>query len=104
MDSLLRRLKWSNCLCYLDDVVVLFSTLSEHLHRLNKFLGGFRVAGQQINSKKCTFAAGEIKVLGDILSSKGIRPDPYKFRTTDECPTPSNVKYLRSFIGLSGHL
>lgn len=49
MDSLLRGLKWSSCLCYLDDVVIFASTFEEYLCRLRKVLECFRVAGLQLN-------------------------------------------------------
>ena len=66
MDSLLRGLTWNICLCYLDDVVVFAPTFDEHLHRLRMVLECFRAAGLQLNSKKCTFAAQQIKVLGHL--------------------------------------
>nr|QNU13192.1 fatty acid synthase 1 [Locusta migratoria] len=38
MDNLLRHLKWTTCLCYLDDIVVLSKTFEEHLSRLSTVL------------------------------------------------------------------
>ena len=34
MDSVLAGLQWSMCLVYLDDIIILGSTFSDHLHKL----------------------------------------------------------------------
>jgi len=38
MDSVLRGLKWSICLCYLDDILVFSATFDDHLDRLRQVL------------------------------------------------------------------
>lgn len=100
MDTLLRGLKWSICLCYLDDVVVFSTTFSEHLSRLKKVLSCFQTAGLQLNSKKCFFGTREIKVLGHLVNADGVRPDPDKLRAVSDFPPPKDLKTLRSFLGL----
>ncbi|GFT39465.1 transposon Ty3-I Gag-Pol polyprotein [Trichonephila clavipes] len=37
-------------------------------------------AGLKLNSKKCLFAAQEVKILGHLVSSNGVRPDPDKIK------------------------
>ncbi|GFW87000.1 retrovirus-related Pol polyprotein from transposon 297 [Trichonephila clavipes] len=37
-------------------------------------------AGLKLNSKKCFFAAQEVKILGHHVSSNGVRPDPDKIK------------------------
>ncbi|GFU19378.1 retrovirus-related Pol polyprotein from transposon 17.6 [Trichonephila clavipes] len=37
-------------------------------------------AGLKLNSKKCLFAAQEVKILGHLVSSNGVRPDPDKIQ------------------------
>ena len=56
------------------------------------------------NLQKCLFGVAEIPVLGDLVSSKGVRPDPEKVRTIVEWPVPRNVKELRQFLGLAAYL
>ncbi|GFV27538.1 transposon Ty3-G Gag-Pol polyprotein, partial [Trichonephila clavipes] len=34
----------------------------------------------KLNSKKCLFAAQEVKILGHLVSSNGVRPDPDKIK------------------------
>ncbi|GFS60062.1 transposon Ty3-I Gag-Pol polyprotein [Trichonephila clavipes] len=38
-------------------------------------------AGLKLNSKKCLFAAQEVKILGHLVSSNGVRPDPDKIKS-----------------------
>ncbi|GFV13100.1 retrovirus-related Pol polyprotein from transposon 17.6 [Trichonephila clavipes] len=39
-------------------------------------------AGLKLNSKKCLFAAQEVKILGHHVSSNGVRPDPDKIKAS----------------------
>lgn len=68
VDTPLYDLKWSSCLCYLDDGVIFASTFVEHLERLRQVLDCFREAGLQLNLKKCSFGCREINVFGHIVS------------------------------------
>lgn len=103
MDSLLRGFKWTTCLCYLDDVVVYSPTFDTHLQRLSDILGLFRRAGLQLNSKKCHFGCRQIKILGHLVDSTGVQPDPEKIRAVTDFPTPRSVHDVRSFIGLCSY-
>ncbi|GFT76946.1 hypothetical protein TNCV_1098681 [Trichonephila clavipes] len=44
-------------------------------------------AGLKLNSKKCLFAAQEVKILGHLVSSNGVRPDPDKIKAYWGCTT-----------------
>jgi ribosomal protein L31 len=50
-----------------------------------------------------TFAAKEIKFLGHIVNSEGIRPDPKKVEVVHNWPVPKNVREVRSFLGLANY-
>ncbi|GFW72168.1 retrovirus-related Pol polyprotein from transposon 297 [Trichonephila clavipes] len=78
MDNLLRHFKWTMCLCYLDDIIVFSETFEE----------------------KCLFAVQEVKILGHLVSSNGVRPDPDKIKAVRNFPTPKNIHDIRSFLGL----
>lgn len=103
MDNLLRHFKWSTCLCYLDDIIVFSETFEEHLSRLKLVLKCLQDAGLVLNHKKCLFAAREIKILGHLVSSSGVRPDPDKVKAVSNFPTPQNVHDIRSFLGLCSY-
>ncbi|GFX70959.1 retrovirus-related Pol polyprotein from transposon 17.6 [Trichonephila clavipes] len=60
-------------------------------------------AGLKLNSKKCLFAAQEVKILGHLVSSNGVRPDPDKIKAVRNFPTPKNIHDIRSFLGLCSY-
>ncbi|GFW14756.1 retrovirus-related Pol polyprotein from transposon 17.6 [Trichonephila clavipes] len=103
MDNLLRHFKWTMCLCYLDDIIVFSETFEDHLIRLRLVLKCLQEAGLKLNSKKCLFAAQEVKILGHLVSSNGVRPDPYKIKAVRNFPTPNNIHDIRSFLGLCSY-
>ncbi|GFX69071.1 retrovirus-related Pol polyprotein from transposon 297 [Trichonephila clavipes] len=103
MDNLLRHFKWTMCLCYLDDIIVFSETFEDHLIRLRFVLKCLQEAGLKLNSKKCLFAAQEVKILGHLVSSNGVRPDPDKIKAVRNFPTPKNIHDIRSFLGLCSY-
>lgn len=103
MDNLLRHLKWTMCLCYLDDIIVFSETFYEHLVRLSAVLNCIQEAGLILNSKKCVFAAQQIKILGHLVSEGSVRPDPDKVKSVTCFPVPKNIHDVRSFLGLCSY-
>ncbi|GFY23958.1 hypothetical protein TNCV_4896391 [Trichonephila clavipes] len=103
MDNLLRHFKWTMCLCYLDDIIVFSETFEDHLIRLRLVVKCLQEAGLKLNSKKCLFAAQEVKILGHLVSSNGVRPDPDKIKAVRNFPTPKNIHDIRSFLGLCSY-
>ncbi|GFW32104.1 retrovirus-related Pol polyprotein from transposon 17.6 [Trichonephila clavipes] len=103
MDNLLRHFKWTMCLCYLDDIIVFSETFEDHLIRLRLVLKCLQEAGLKLNSKKCLFATQEVKILGHLVSSNGVRPDPDKIKAVRNFPTPKNIHDIRSFLGLCSY-
>ncbi|UYV79724.1 K02A2.6-like, partial [Cordylochernes scorpioides] len=103
MDNLLRGLKWTICLCYLDDIIVFSKTMDEHQQRLEMVLSCFAKAGLKLNSEKCNFGASQIKVLGHLIDGCGIYPDPDKVESAINFPRPKNVSELRGFLGLCSY-
>ncbi|GFW81998.1 retrovirus-related Pol polyprotein from transposon 17.6 [Trichonephila clavipes] len=103
MDNLLRHFKWTMCLCYLDDIIVFSETFEDHLIRLRLVQKCLQEAGLKLNSKKCLFAAQEVKILGHLVSSNGVRPDPDKIKAVRNFPTPKNIHDIRSFLGLCSY-
>ncbi|UYV63284.1 hypothetical protein LAZ67_2003650 [Cordylochernes scorpioides] len=103
IDNLLKGLKWTICLCYLDDIIVFSDGFEEHLRRLQLVLNCLKKAGLCLNSNKCKFGAKTITVLGHEVSENGIRPDQEKIRAVRDFATPRSLKEVRSFLGLSSY-
>ncbi|UYV61758.1 hypothetical protein LAZ67_1006359, partial [Cordylochernes scorpioides] len=103
MDKLLAGLKWTICLCYLDDIIVYATSFKEHIERLGKVLRCIQQAGLCINHEKCRFGSSEIKVLGHLVTESGIRPDSDKIEAITNFPTPKTTTEVRSFMGLCSY-
>ena len=52
---------------------------------------------------KCEFWLREVGFLGHVLTEEGLSVDPAKIEAMTEWQSPSNVKEVRSFLGLAGY-
>ena len=52
-----------------------------------------------MNPKKCIFGVSSGKLLGFIVSKRGIQIDPHKAKAINEMPPPKNISELRGLIG-----
>ncbi|GFQ82424.1 retrovirus-related Pol polyprotein from transposon gypsy [Trichonephila clavata] len=71
--------------------------------RLHCVLSCIQDAGLVLNPRKCYFGATEIKVLGHLVSGKGVKPDPDKLEAVNSFPTPKKIHDVRSFLGLCSY-
>ena len=70
-NSILAGLSWTDCLVYLDDIVVLRPTLPEHSQRLENVLERLEASGLKLNAKKCEIVQKKT-ILGHIVINEGI--------------------------------
>ena len=103
MDVVLSGLNLEICLVYLDDIVVYSKTTEQHLERLEAVLTRLSRAGLKLKPEKCKFFQKSVSFLGHIISDQGIGTDPEKIRAVVEWPVPTNVRQVRSFIGLASY-
>ena len=103
MDLVLAGLQWSHCLVYLDDVIILGKTFSDHLANLKLFFDRIREAGLKLQPKKCKFAQHEVQFLGHIVSDKGVSTDLKKVEEVATWPTPRITKEVQQFLGFAGY-
>lgn len=92
-----------NAFCYLDDLILISEDFDSHIKLLNKVFERLRDAGLTINQKKSEFCRSELKYLGYIVDSQGLRTDPVKIVSIKDFPIPKNAKGIRAFLGLSGY-
>lgn len=85
---------------YIDDIFI--ASEDEELHKLHlrKVFERLREYGLSINSEKCIFGVSEIKFLGHLVSSEGIRLLPEKVRAISDFPKPNLAKELRRFLAM----
>ena len=103
MESVLVGLAREVCVVYLDDILVMGETFEEHLENLASVFDRLRQAGLRLKPSKCYLARWEVEYMGYVVSAKGIAADPRKMEAVRAFPTPSNLKSLRSFLGLASY-
>ena len=88
---------------YLDDIIVFSNSYEEHLEHLQIIFNRLRSANLRIKPSKCAFALEEVEFLGHRVSASGIKPDPNKVAVIKELQPPTNIKQVRSFMGMIGY-
>ena len=66
---------------------------------LKKLFNRLRKFQLKLNPAKCTFRATSGKLLGFIVSERGIEVDPEKIKAIQELPPPRTQKEVRGFLG-----
>ena len=102
METCMGDLYLSQCLVYIDDVIVFSRTFEEHLQRLEGVFQRLHDAGLKLKPSKCSFFQQSIKFLGHQVSAEGVSPDPDKVAAVKAWPIPSNVSEVQSFLGFLG--
>ena len=85
---------------YIDDLLLHSSTHSEQLEILSAVLGRLVHYGLKINLDKCIFGNEEVSYLGFTLTPNGIVPGKDKLQAIKNATPPTDIKMVRSFIGL----
>ena len=88
---------------YLDDITIHSNSFEEHMEHVKIVFERLSKAGLKLNKEKCTWFSSSIKLLGHIVSSKGIEMDTEKVRAINEMPYCRNVKQVQQFLGLCGY-
>ena len=103
MDLMLAGLQWSECLVYLDDIVVLGRTFDEHLCNIRSVFQRLRESGLRLNLSKCCFFRRQVKYLGHVISRDGIATDPEKTDKVSMWPVPSSKRETQQFLGFASY-
>lgn len=85
---------------YIDDLVIFSRTFKEHMEHIRIILSRLYAAGLTVKMAKSVFCKEQIKFLGHLVSSQGVRPDPDRIAAIQKFPVPRSQKQLRSFLGL----
>jgi len=60
MDCVLAGLQWSNCLVYIDDIIIMGRSFDEHLHNLQQVFNWLKLAGLKLHPNKCQFLKHQV--------------------------------------------
>ena len=84
---------------YVDDMIAKSKTKKELLVNLRKLFHKLRKYQLRLNPAKCTFGVKSGKLLGFVVSQKGIEVDPEKVKAILEMPETCTEKQVRDFFG-----
>ena len=84
---------------YVDDIIAKSKSEEEHLVNLRKLFERLKKYQLRLNPAKCTFGVKSGKLLGFIVSQKGIEVDPEKVKAILEMPEPRTERQVRGFLG-----
>ena len=88
-----------NVQVYVDDIVIKTKesrTLIDDLRETFTNLRRFRI---KLNPAKCTFGVPAGKLLGFLVSSRGIEANPKKIRAIESMKLPETVRDVQKFTG-----
>lgn len=88
----------------IDDLLVWGDSQEQHDQRLVKLLERARQYDLKLNRNKCKIRMTEIKYIGHILSTKGLKPDDEKVRAVVQIPPPTDKQELLRFMGMVQYL
>ena len=84
---------------YVDDMIVKSEEREGHYTALQKFFQRIREFRLRLNPQKCTFGVTAGKMLGFLITQRGIEIDPSKIKAILEMPPPRTEKEVRGFLG-----
>ena len=100
LDFVLREIR--RVYVYIDDVVISVQSHEENLSKLTEVFDRFRLHNLKVKPNKCQFGTAKITYLGyDICNEKGISPGQAKTEVIANWPSPTSIREIRGFIGLT---
>lgn len=103
MNQLFQPLLRKCVLVFFDDILVYSPSWYSHLKHVEIV---FQILSQNVlyaKLSKCSFGITEVEYLGHVVSGSGVAMDKTKVIAVLEWPTPTNLKQLRGFLGLTGY-
>jgi hypothetical protein len=84
---------------YMDDMIAKSREGENHVQILKKLFERLRKYKLRLNPAKCSFGVKSGKLLGFVVSDKGIKVDPDKVKAIQSMPPPKTEKDVRGFLG-----
>ncbi|KAL1268415.1 hypothetical protein QQF64_033778 [Cirrhinus molitorella] len=103
MERVFEDQQCSLLLLYLDDIIVLSSSLSQHLERLEIVLSHLEREELKAKLGKRAFFQWEVRYLVHVISAQGVSTDPQKIEAVAQWRHATNVSELCSFLGFTSY-
>ena len=101
MDRVLSGLKWSSCLVYFGDIIVVGTSFADHLSNIGGILARLQGVELKLKPGKCHLCLESVAFLGHIVSSQGITTDLSKTGAVAKWPIPQSRREVQKFLGLA---
>jgi hypothetical protein len=88
-----------NIFTYVDDIVVTSKKKSAHIFDLTETFANMRGSRLKLNPKKCAFGVFRGKILGCLVSLKGIEANPDKIRAITQMKSLQSRKDVQKLMG-----
>jgi hypothetical protein len=80
METIMGPLNLTECILYLDDIIIFSRTFEEHITRLQNVFQKLSDFGLKLNPSKCVFFQKSVRYLGHVVSADGIEACPDKVK------------------------
>ena len=77
---------------------------ADHDTAVHKVLWRWKEVNLKLNKEKCKFRCTSIPFFGEVISRRGVQPDPQKIKALTDMPVPNNKKELLVFLGIINYL
>lgn len=101
MDHILRGIE--NVFTYLDDVIIISTSLQEHVEKLKEVFDRLKTHNLKIQLDKSEFLQKHVNFLGHELTDQGLKPNKDKIKAVLNFPLPATQKDIKAFLGLVGY-
>nr|AAO19368.1 putative polyprotein [Oryza sativa Japonica Group] len=88
-----------NVEAYVDDIVVKSRKAFDHASDLQETFDNLCAAGMKLNPEKCVFGVRTGKLLGFLVSERGIEANPEKIDAIQQMKPPSSVREVQKLTG-----
>lgn len=85
-------------IAYLDNILVFFKIMKEHVNYIKKILKQLNERDLQLKSEKCKFHKKDVNFLEFVIDRKEIRMNSVKINTVREWKQSINIKKVMSFL------
>ena len=84
---------------YVDDVIIKTRHVETLIDDLRLTFDNLRAYDIKLNPEKCVFGVPAGKLLGFIVSNRGIEANPAKIRALSQLATPTDLKQVQKLMG-----
>lgn len=103
INDVLKPLIGKCCYVYINDIIIIGENREKHLQNLEDVFSLLQKAKLRVNIEKSKFLRTQVEFLGHVVTQNGILPDPEKISAIQRIPAPTNLKELKSFLGLASY-